>query len=496
MLLHLVVNVLTPYGVHRDELLYMAMGQHLRLWRMDFPPGIALVSIFERGLFGDSLLAIRLLPALGAGGLALLSAAIALELGGTHRFAQWVAALLTVISPFALRSANLLQPVIFDELWWTLGLYALVRLSSDERPDARRRWWIAYGIACGIGLLFKFSILFFGFATLLALLATPRRRDLATPWPWLAFLIAFALGSPSIVGQIRLGWPVAGQMADLQRSQLAYVSYASFAAAQPLLMGAGTLVAVPGLIALVAANEWRRFRIVGWTCAFAFLTLLVLRGKAYYIGPIYPTLFAAGSVLICHLALERGGLPVRWGVLTVAVLFTAVVLPVGVPILGPEAMERYERRIGVGMAMRNNQGGAERLPQDYEDMLGWEDQAAAVGGVYRALPPDDKARAVVIGTNYGEAGALDFYGPRYGLPPVVSAAGSYWFFGPGDKPGDVAVILGDTRESLDRFFESCSEEARVQRPYGVESERDVAVWVCRWPKESLQVLWPSLAGQN
>lgn len=495
VVLHLVVNAITPYDVHRDEFLYMAMGQHLRLWRMDFPPGIALVSLLQRGLFGDSLVSIRLLPALAAGAIALLAALVARELGG-GRFAQWSAALLAAVSPFDLRSGGLFQPVVFDCLWWTLGLYGLVRLSTDDSADGRRRWWIAYGVACGLGLLFKFSILFFGAATFAALLVTRRRRDLLTPWPWVAFLITLVLGSPSIVGQLRLGFPVALQMATLQRTQLVHVGLADFALAQPMLVGVGILVALPGAIALVAAPRWRAFRPVGWTCVLAFLLLLALRGKAYYIGPIYPTLIAAGAVLLCDLPRTPLGLPLRWTVIAATAAFTVVAFPVALPVLGPAALERYTQRLGTQAANRNNRGGTERLPQDFADMLTWKEQVDAVARVFRALPPDEQGRAVIVGDDYGEAGALDFYGPRLGLPPVVSAAGSYWFFGPGDRPGDVAIVLGGSREDLMRFFDDVRPAMRVLRPYGPEGEYDVTIWLCHRPKATIQAIWPSLAGQN
>lgn len=495
IVMHVVVNLVTPYEVHRDEFLYMAMGQHLRLWRMDFPPGIALVSLLERGLLGDSLAAIRFLPAVASGAVALVAALVARELGG-RRFAQWSAALLAVVSPFALRSGGLFQPVVFDTLWWTLGLYALVRLCADESDAAVRTWWIAYGVACGIGLLFKFSILFFGAATFAALLATRRRRDLLTPWPWVAFLITIALGSPSIVGQLRLGYPVVGQMATLQRTQLVHVGLADFVVAQPMLIGVGLLLAIPGAIALVVTERWRAFRLVGWTCVLAFLLLLALRGKAYYIGPIYPTLIAAGAVLLCDLPRAPFGVALRWGVIAAAAAFTIVAFPVALPVLAPEALERYMQRIGAQGTNRNNRGGMERLPQDFADMLTWNEQADAVAHVFHALPPDEQRRTVIIGDNYGEAGALDFYGPRLGLPPAVSAAGSYWFFGPGGRPGEIAIVLGGDRESLLRFFDDVRPEVRVLRPYGPEGEYEVMVWLCRRPKTTLHAIWPSLAGQN
>jgi hypothetical protein len=152
--------------------------------------------------------------------------------------------------------------------------------------------------------------------------------------------------------------------------------------------------------------------------------------------------------------------------------------------------------MGITAAVTTNTGEVERLPQDYADMLGWEEQVATVARVYQTLQPEQRGRAVVVAANYGEAGALDFFGPRHGLPPAVSAAGSYWFFGPGDRPGDVVVAVGVPRETLERYFRSVTLAARVTHPWAVTEESDVPVFVCREPYQSLQALWPSLAGRN
>jgi hypothetical protein len=174
----------------------------------------------------------------------------------------------------------------------------------------------------------------------------------------------------------------------------------------------------------------------------------------------------------------------------------AVMLPLGVPILPPARMAQYARAIGASAALRTNTGELDRLPQDYADMLGWEEQVQAVAGVYRALPPEDRARAVLVAGNYGEAGALDFFGPRAGLPPVVSPTGSYWFFGPGEKPGDVAITIGVDRADLMPLFATVEEGARITSPWSVAEERALVVYVARGPRRTLQEIWPSLAGKN
>jgi hypothetical protein len=499
--LHVVVDWLSPYGFQRDEFLYMAMGRHLQLWRMDFPPFIAMLSQVERLLLGDSIVAIRLSSSIASGLLVLLAALIARELGG-KTFAQILAAVAVAASPLFLRAGVLFQPVVFDQLWWTLALYALVRLCAnatrDDMLDTAPRWWIVLGVACGVGLLTKFSLLFFGAALVAAILIAPQRWIILTPWPWLAAVIAFALGSPSIVGQVALGYPVFDQMKTLQGSQLAHVSVWSFVTGQ-FFLGPGALLAVAGALYLVLADRMRPFRSVGWTCIGAFVLLLVLHGKSYYIGPIYPTLFAAGAVVLERWSERRAyGMSMTMRVVAIALLVAtgAFGAPLELPIFSKELTASFASRMGLTATTRTNQGTALRLPQDYADMLGWPELVNAVAHVYDSLPPEKRAQVVLVGENYGEAGAMELYGSKLGLPRVVSAAGSYWFFGPGEKPGTVVISLGVTREDLEKFYGTVTPAGRVLNDWGVPEEQDVSIYVGENPKATIQQLWPSLAGRN
>ncbi len=491
LLLHVAANLVSPYGFQRDEFLYFAMGDHLRLWRMDFPPFIAILARTARFLVGDSMVALRLAPNLAASGIVVLAALLARELGG-GRLAQGFAALAVVASVFFQRAGALFQPVILDALWWTVACYALVRLCRDDLPAPR--WWVALGLAGGIGLLTKFSILFLGFGVLVALLLTRHRRALATRWPWVALLIALAVGSPSLVGQLRLGWPVVGQMRDLQIEQLTHVSVAGFFLIQAMF-GPAMLVAACGAAALLVAPRLGRFRLVGWAVVTVWVLLVALHGKPYYVGATYPVLFAAGGVA---LEAPRGRLRAWLGALALGTTaaYGLLVLPLGVPFLAPAPLERYVHAIGAVEALRDNQGHLLRLPQDYADMLGWRDRAAAVASAVRSLSPLERAQAVVIANNWGEAGALEFYGPRYALPPVVCAAGSFWFFGPGTRPGAVAVTIGEGPEGLHRLYDSVEAGPHLVNPLTVREEQDLTIYVCRKPKTTLQAIWPRVRGRQ
>jgi 4-amino-4-deoxy-L-arabinose transferase-like glycosyltransferase len=490
---HVAVNLTSPYGFHRDEFLYLAMGQHLRVWSMDFPPLIAMLARGVRTVFGDSLTAIRLVPALVASALVLLAGMIARELGG-GRAAQGLAALAMVTSPLFLRAGNLFQPTVLDQLTWTLALYTLIRLGTARSPRDEWLWWLLLGAAGGVGLLAKFSIGFLGVAMLGALLLTRLRTALLTPKPYAALLVALVIGAPSVVGQVNLHWPVLGQLHDLRTVQLERVGPSDFLLGQ-LFWGPAVLLAAAGLVWLLAARDTRPWRAVAWSCLLAVALLLTLHGKAYYAGPIYPALIAAGCVL-----LERVRRPLVKPLcaVTALVLLAGGVagLPFGLPFLAPPAMIRYGRMMGLTNVTTTNTGEVLSLPQDYADMLGWEKLARATAEAYRALPDSERAHTAILADNYGEAGALDLFGPRLGLPPVVSPAGSYWFFGPGPRTGEPMLAVGTDSTDLAPFFRAVRRLRTVANPLGVPEERRVVIWLARGQHATLQQIWPALAGRN
>jgi hypothetical protein len=488
--LHLVVNATTPYGIHRDELLYLAMGEHLRLWRMDFPPAVAMVAEVSRTLLGESLVGLRFLPALFGATIVVLAAAIARELGG-GKIAQGLAAFCVLTSPLFLRSANLLQPVVMDQLIWTALLYTLVRVYRGHGPGE----WLLLGVLTGLGLLTKFTIAFIALGILAAVVLTPLREARFTPWPWMALAAALLIGSPSVVGQMRLGFPVVGQMADLRQSQLERIGPLDFLAGQ-LLWGPAVLLALTGAWSLLRSPAMRAFRPVGWCCVVTFVLLMLGQAKPYYAGPLYPALFGAGTVALERAAHGTRGEIVQAAAVAVLFAFFLVVAPLGVPVLPPLEMAAYARALGVTAAVRTNTGETGALPQDYADMLGWREQAAAVARVYHGLPEEQRRRAVLVAGNYGEAGALDLYGPRFDLPAAVSPTGSYWFFGPGDLPGEIIVTLGVPADSLRALYDSVRTAAWVGHPWAVEEERRVSINVASGARTTLQAIWPSLAGRN
>ena len=484
---HLVASLITPYGLHRDEFLYLAMGRHLDLWRMDFPPGIALLAEAVRGVFGDSLLAVRLVPAAAGTVLVVLAALVAREMGG-GRTAQSLAALCVVCNLLFMRAASLFQPVVLDQVWWALVFLMLARVARTGEP----RWWVLMGVAGGLGLLTKWSILFIGFAVLVGLAATPLRRSLLTPWPYVALGVALLIGHPSVTGQVALDWPLRLQMGGLREAQLGRIGFAEYAGEQVLYSPPGLVLALAGVVGLLASRALRPFRVVGVACVAVWVLLLVLRGKPYYVGPIYVALFAAGGVVLERVGRRRIRAALLWTSAALVAAYALAALPLGMPILPPQPMAAYAAKLGVTAATTTNRGTVLPLPQDYADMLGWEAQVRAVARVYDSLPPEERREAVILAGNYGRAGALDWYGPRLGLPGAVCPCGTYWQFGPGEKPGQVVVSVGISSRYLREHFAAVTEVATVREPWGVEEEQEVVIRVAKGPRRTLREMWPTI----
>ncbi len=434
------------------------------------------------------------------------AALIARELGG-GRFAQCFAAFAVVANPLFLRAAGLFQPVVFDQLCWTVALYCLVRLAradaiantaggsaEQEARSVGAQWWIVIGVVCGIGLLWKFTELALVWGIAAALLLTSRGEWLATRWPWLALLLTCAIGSPSIVGQVRLHYPLIGQFHELSRSQLAHSSPMTWVE-DMVALGPTILLAIAGAVALVVGRAFAPFRVVGMTCIIAFATIFALHGKHYYAAPVYPTLFAAGAVWIEQVSESRYGWTIRASATAAVLFYMIVALPLSIPILSPASMVRYAGRVGSSAALRTNAGTGLSLPQDFADMLGWPQQVAAVAAAYQELPAEQQSQVVIVGGNYGEAGALDFYGPRYHLPPAICTQGSYYLFGPGTRPGAITIAIGRDSAALSLLFDSVRLVGYVANPLGVAEEQDVPIWIAESPHRSWQAEWPSLAGR-
>jgi 4-amino-4-deoxy-L-arabinose transferase-like glycosyltransferase len=484
---------------HRDELLYFAMGDHLDWFRMQFPPLIAAIAQLGRAAFGDTVWAARVPAAIAGGATLLVMLLAARALGGGTR-ALVVTALGSAAAPLFVRASVLLQPVVLDQLWCALALLGVVL--AIVRDDAR--WWLLAGVAFGLGTLTKLSAPLYGVVAFVATLAVPTARaQLRTRWPWLAALIALAVGAASITGQVVHGWPFVAQMRVLRAQQLVHVRASDYLLEQGAMLG--------GAVVLVGCGVWwaltggasrageaatrtldeRRLAAVRWLATVAVLLVgwyLVMRGKAYYAGPVYPLLIAAGAVALESLRGRLGRVAARAVVPAVVAVLGSVLLPLGAPILAPEPMARYAARFG---GTRTNVGATIELPQDYADMLGWRAQAAMVARVLATLPAAERARAGVAAANYGQAGALAMHGAALGVPYPVSPVGDFWAWGPGTTDGDLwLVVVSDSMlPELRQAWRDVRVGAVLRDERRVPEERTVFVMVVRGIRVPVREFW-------
>lgn len=480
------VTLHSSWEIHRDEFLYFAMGEHLDLFRMQFPPLIALVARASRAVFGESVWAARA-PAAAAG--ALLTTVVLLltrRLGGGRR-AIVVAWLALLAAPLFVRTSVLMHPVVFDQLWASLAIASLTLAARERNP----RWWLLVGTALGIGALTKFSIAFIGASVAVTAALIPTlRQQLLTRWPWFAVLIAGLLSIPSISGQIAHDWPFLQQMDALRRTQLDRVGAAEFLSGQLMMLAAASICVVAGVIAAVRGNSAERVPVVA--AASMVGLMLAAHGKPYYAGPAYPAVIAIGA-----LAIERASAKRRLVGIAVPSLIAvgaAALWPVGVPSLAPARMIRYAAALGAAEAVKTNQGVTLQLPQDFADMLGWRTLSDSVGAIVARLPADQRADLTVAGSNYGQAGALAFHHQRVGIPYPISTAGDFFAWGPGTASGNTVIVVGAPEDTSDlaKIFASVEQLQIIRNPDGVPEEQAVAIFRARAPRQSLASIWRTL----
>ncbi|MBN2369772.1 MAG: glycosyltransferase family 39 protein, partial [Vicinamibacteria bacterium] len=483
------VNAFGGYGYFRDELYYLACSNHLAAGYVDHPPLSILVLALGRLLLGDSILAIRLIPAIASALCVLIVCLMVRRMGG-GRLATVIAALAFVASGQLLAFFTFYSMNSLDILLWTLAAYVLLRLA--ERPTPRG--WMVLGIVLGLGLLNKTSVLWLGAGVAVGLLATGLRSELKTRWPYLAAALALLLFSPYLI------WNLIHDLAHFEFMQNAVaLKYSSltrlrFVLDQLVNMNPPTmLVALAGLAWYLFSKEGRRFRILGIVFLTAFgILLLNPHSKSEYLAAAYPPLFAGGGLLFARLTHGRWRTASRGlaGLLiALLVAFGVVVAPLAMPILPVADYVRYLRALGVSPTTAEDKALAE-LPQFFADMHGWEDLAREVSAVYLSIPEAERATTVAFVGNYGEAGALELFARDYPLPRVISAHNSYWVWGVGSPSPTTFIRLGGSRED---YLESYGEVLAAGRHlcrYCMPYQGDLGIFVARQRRVPIEQAWP------
>ncbi|HEX9942445.1 MAG TPA: glycosyltransferase family 39 protein [Thermoanaerobaculia bacterium] len=486
VLLHL--PFLRSYGWFRDEFYYVVCGRHLDFGYVDHPPFVALVARLVTAACGDSLAALRLVAALTGAAVVYLAGRIARELGG-GLLAQGLAALCALIAPVYLSLFHIFTMNCFDVLFWTLGALVVVRILETGNP----RLWLLFGLIAGIGLQNKHSLLFFGLGVLAGVLLTPERRTLRSPWIWLGGAVAVLLFLPNVLWEVAHGWPTLEFVRNAEAHKNVALSPVEFLAQQVLLMHPLTLpVWLAGLGWYLFSRPGRPFRLLGWIYLTALAVLLTQNSKPYYLAPSYPFLFAAGGTAIegwlARLRQPRLRPALAGAMLLLLIVGGAVIAPLVVPILPVDRFIRYQRALGIQASAgeRHRMGD---LPQHFADMHGWPEMVAEVARVYRTLTPGERARAMIFGQNYGEAGAVDVLGPSYGLPGAVSGHNSYFLWGPPER-SDVGVIIGGDEDDNRAACVDLQRAGEIRCGHCMPYEDRNPVYICRGLKIPWRKLWP------
>lgn len=486
--LHVIFN--NRYGYFRDEFDYIICGRHLGWGYVDQPPLLPILSRICLAIFGDSLRSVRLLPALTSAALIILTGLIARELGG-KRFAVVLSAVTVLIAPIYLSGGSLLTSNCDLEvlLWMGCVYFAILAVKRDQP-----RYWLWFGVVAGIGLQEKYSILVLGFAIVIGLLLTPQRRLFLNKWMWLGGLAALVIFLPNLLWNAANDWPFVQLMRNIKANGRDVVlSPWQYFSQQMLLISFGsTPIWIVGVIALLVAARFRAYRFLGWAYLVSFTVFVVLNGKNYYLAPIYPVYLAAGCVVIDD-ALDR--FRQSWIKPVLAALLVAggaVFAPLAMPILPVESFIRYMNWLPIKLPQSERGHERAALPQHFADQFGWDEIVAKAAEAWQKIPPADRHDCAIFAQDYGQTGAIDFRGAKYGLPPALGGHQSWWLWGPRGYSGNCLIVLDDEREVLEEYFEHVEYVGKSpHNPYALEN--DISVYICRGAKfGTLAELWPKL----
>jgi hypothetical protein len=471
-------------GFHRDELLYFSLGQHLSAGYASVPPFTGFVAWLMIHTFGYSLFAARIIPMLLSGMIILLGAAITKELKGKH-YAQLLVAIAITITPINLRGFSMLQPVCFDIMFWSIIFWLTLRWINTKED----KYLLLLGVAAGLGMMNKYLVALEIFALLLAIIFSPYRIIFKKKAFYLAILIAFIVFLPNLIWQINHHLPVLIHMQALRDSQLVHVNRLDILTDQVFISSMAIILFIPGIFILFFDRYMKHYRPLAFTSLIVLILLVILRGKSYYLAGVLPLWIAAGGVFWenrIKRTLTRIVLPAS------IILITLPIIPMGLPVFRAEKLADYfafaKDRFGFDMPLRWETGKIHSLPQDYADMLGWDELAKITAIAYQQ--DQDKDHTMIYAENYGEAGAIMVLGKKYNLPEPVCFSESFFYWFPRDPEYEIKnlIYINDTiGADVSNLFTECHEIGNIQNP--LAREFGTEVWLCTNPRSSINVMW-------
>ncbi|WP_158748886.1 glycosyltransferase family 39 protein [Acidobacterium sp. S8] len=496
--IQIVGNILAQhagYGIFRDELYYVVCGQRLAFGYVDQPPLVALQARITEMLFGhDTMWTLRLISGIAGAAKVFLTGLLVSTLGGGRRAAA-LAMLAVITGGVYLGIDSYLSMNSFDPVFWMLCALALIRIAQSGSPQGIRNWWIVFGLSAGLAFENKDSIVFFLIAMLAALLLTPQRRILANRWFAVAVALIVVVALPNFLWQVHYHFPTLEWLRRVQATgKDVKLPPLPFIFGQVMMLTPhNVLLWLTGMLWFLIAKRARGLRFLGVFYVLFLALMMVLHAKDYYLAPAYPVFFAAGAVVWSGWADH-----VRWrnalisAYAAILVIGLVAFFPFSVPVLPPQQWIAYAQKLHFAPHDSEVEKDKPLLPQFYADRFGWQELAEKAGRIYNALPPNERAITGVFGQNYGDAGAIDILGHKYGLPYAISGHQNYWIWGPRSYTGEEMIIITDaTPEEMSRFYASCEIKDRMDNPWSMPYEHR-PIYLCRGRKATYQADWKEL----
>lgn len=470
-LAHLLTN--SRYGIHRDELEFLVNARHLDWGYVAYPPLDPFIEHIALSLFGLWLVGLRLFSVIAQWIALFATGLMARDLGG-GRLAQIAATLCVALSALPLFNGTEFQYTSFDFLWWVLIAWSIIRLLRSENP----RWWLAIGVFTGLGVMTKYSIVFYIAAILGGFILTRARRYLLSPYFLGALAITTLIALPNII------WQVHHHFISYTFLHHIHVRDVGEGRADGFLLQQFWVCTNPASAPLWIAGLLgfffsRRYRVLGWTAFILVALFFFAKGRGYYTGGVYPMLMAMGGVQA-----ERWlpKLKAGWRYAIEGVFFTAVALcgaymcAIILPIASSGPLMRFA-------FARNG---------DLREETGWKQIVQTVASIRDSLPPEQRDHLGIIVGNYGEAGAIEILGPAYQLPLPISGTNSAWYRGYPSPPPSTLILLGFNADEADRKFTGCRLAGHVVNPLGLRNEESVDhpdIFVCGPPRQPWPEFW-------
>jgi hypothetical protein len=477
------------YGYFRDELYYIACSNHLAFGYVDQPPLSIAILWVSRMLLGDSLYAIRFLPSVAGACVVVLAALMARKLGG-GKLAQGLAALSVVAAHVLFGQGQFFTMNSFDVLFWALAGYVVVQILTEDRP----KLWVLFGLFVGLGLENKYSMGFMVIGLVVGLILTRQRKHLATKWFWLGAVVASLVFLPHVTWEITHGFPSLEFMHNASTLKNINLGPTSFLLAQIRDLNVFNAPIWLGGIYFFFKHQEGRYRPLAWMYPVVFIVMVVGSAKPYYLSAIYPIFLAGGSVVFERFIHEKSLNWLKPVYASCLVILAVALLPFCLPVLPVQQFIKYEHFLGL-MPRADERSDVGELPQYYADQFGWPEMVDSIATVYRKLTPEEQAQCVIFVRNYGEAGAVDFFGGKYGLPNALCGHNSYWFWGPGDRTGDIAIVVGrskdlqDNLSDLGRAFKHVELGATTNAKYCMPYENGRMIFICKGLNTTVQKIW-------